>query len=47
LWSFDENGLAYGEDSYNTIEPDDYDQVADEDLPQVYLDYLASIAVPA
>jgi len=43
LWSFDENGLAFGEDSYNTIEPDDFDQLADEDLPPVYVDYLASI----
>jgi len=43
LWSFDDAGRAYGEDSYTTIEPDDFDKLDHADLPQVYVDYLASI----
>jgi hypothetical protein len=42
-WSFDEAGLALGEDSYTTKHPDDWQRVADEDLPECYLDYLAEI----
>ena len=42
-WSFDEAGLAYGEDSYSTIDPDDWERVPEEELPQGYLDYLAEI----
>ena len=43
LWSFDEDGLAYGEDSYGSSNPDDVDKIAIEDLPQVYVDYLAML----
>jgi hypothetical protein len=46
FWSFDEAGLALGEDSYSAIDPDDFERVADADLPPVYLDYLESIAGP-
>jgi hypothetical protein len=42
-WSFDDAGLAYGEDSYSTIDPDDWERVADDDLPAAYLDYLTEI----
>ena len=42
-WSFDEAGLALGEDSYTTKDPDDWARIADEDLPQCYVDYLAEI----
>ena len=34
---------ALGEDSYTTIEPDDFDKLDHADLPKVYVDYLASI----
>jgi hypothetical protein len=44
FWSFDEAGLALGEDSYTAIDPDAFERVADDDLPQVYVDYLESIA---
>jgi hypothetical protein len=43
LWSFDENGLAFGEDSYTTIDPDAFDKVDRSELPPVYVDYLTSI----
>ena len=43
LWSFDDAGLALGEDSYSQIHPDDWVHVPDEDLPLVYVDYLAEI----
>jgi hypothetical protein len=43
LWSFDEDGLAYGEDSYGSSNPDDVDKIAIEDLPQVYVYYLAML----
>jgi hypothetical protein len=46
LWSFDEKGRAFGEDSYGIINPHDFQAVADEDLPAVYVDYLASIGAP-
>jgi len=42
-WSFDESGLALGEDSYTTKDPDDWTRIADEALPQCYVDYLAEI----
>jgi hypothetical protein len=42
-WSFDTAGKAYGEDSYTTFHPDDWERLADDDLPQGYLDYLAEI----
>lgn len=47
FWSFDADGLAHGEDSYSTILPHDFERVADEDLPKVYVDYLESIAAHA
>jgi hypothetical protein len=43
LWSFDEDGRAYGEDSYGSSNPDDVEKIANEDLPQVYVDYLARL----
>jgi hypothetical protein len=43
LWSFDEAGLALGEDAYTTIQPGDFVAVPDDELPPVYVDYLASI----
>ena len=43
LWSFDEDGLASGEDSYGSSDPDDFDKIAVADLPQVYVDYLARL----
>ena len=49
-WSFDDAGLALGEDSYTAMNPDDWERVADEELPPCYLDYLAEIGkldVPA
>jgi hypothetical protein len=47
LWTFDDNGRAFGEDSYGIINPHDFEAVAGEDLPAVYVDYLASIAANA
>ncbi len=47
LWTFDDDGRAFGEDSYGIINPHDFEPVADEDLPAVYVDYLASIAAHA
>ncbi len=44
LFSFDEDGRALGEDSYTTMDPDDFERVADDDLPQAYRDYLAELA---
>lgn len=44
-WSFDEAGLALGEDTYTYMDPDAWERVADEDLPQAYLDYLAEIGM--
>jgi hypothetical protein len=44
LWSFDDEGLAFGEDSYSAIQPDDFERIADDELPQVYVDYLASLS---
>ena len=43
LWSFDEDGLAYGEDAYGSSDPDDVEKIAIADLPQVYVDYLARL----
>jgi len=42
-WSFDQAGLAFGEDTYTATNPDDWERIGDTDLPQVYLDYLAEI----
>jgi hypothetical protein len=43
LWSFDDQGLALGEDSYTVISPSDFERVVTEELPPVYVDYLNSI----
>ena len=43
LWTFDENTLAYGEDAFVAIDPSDFDHLADDELPKVYIDYLRSI----
>jgi hypothetical protein len=43
LWSFDDDAKAFGEDSYVAIQPDDFVKVDRAELPQAYLDYLASI----
>jgi hypothetical protein len=43
LFSFDAAGRALGEDSYTTMHPDDFERVADDDLPQAYRDYLAEL----
>ena len=40
LWSFDEDGRAYGEDAYGSSHPDDVEKIEIDELPQVYLDYL-------
>jgi hypothetical protein len=42
-WSFDDAGLALGEDSYTSMHPDHWQRIAAEDLPTCYLDYLAEI----
>lgn len=42
-WSFDDEGLALGEDSCTTISLDAWQLVPDDELPSVYLDYLARI----
>jgi hypothetical protein len=46
LFSFDAAGRALGEDSYTTMHPDDFERVADDDLPQAYRAYLAEIGAP-
>jgi hypothetical protein len=46
MWSFDEAGLALGEDSYTQIHPEHWERVPDNELPKVYLDYLAEIGTP-
>lgn len=43
LWSFDDAGLALGEDSYTTIDPSDFEPVPDADLPAAYRAYLDEI----
>jgi hypothetical protein len=42
-WSFDGHGLARGEDSYTTIDSDAWELVPDDELPNIYLDYLARL----
>lgn len=39
----DDPSRALGEDSYTQFDPDAFQRVADDDLPQVYLDYLAEL----
>jgi hypothetical protein len=46
FWSFDDEGLATGEDSYTAIDPDDFERLDPSDLPQVYLDYLTALGEP-
>jgi hypothetical protein len=46
FWSFDDDGLAVGEDSYTAIDPDDFEQLDASDLPQVYVDYLTALGEP-
>ncbi len=43
LWSFDDRGLAYGEDSYSSTSPQDFEKIPNSELPKVYVDYLAEI----
>jgi len=43
-WSFDERGRALGEDSYTTIDLDAWEPVPDDELPDVYLAYVAGLA---
>ena len=45
-WSFDDAGLALGEDAYATLDLDAWERVDRQDLPQGYLDYLAEIDWP-
>ena len=43
LWSFDERGLALGEDAYSMSDPDDFEKVPASELPDFYVDYLKRI----
>jgi hypothetical protein len=43
LWSFDADGRAFGEDSYSSIDPDDFEKVERAELPDFYVGYLESI----
>jgi hypothetical protein len=43
LWSFDSDGRAFGEDSYSSIDPDDFEKVERAELPDFYVGYLESI----
>ena len=51
LWPFDDgdetNCLLLGEDSYTPLDLEAWEPVADADLPQYYLDYLAEIGYSA
>jgi hypothetical protein len=42
-WSFDESGLALGEDSYTQFDRDAWERIPDQNLPKCYLDHLAEI----
>jgi hypothetical protein len=42
-WSFDESLLALGEDSYTTIDLGAWELVPNDELPEVYLDYVAEL----
>jgi hypothetical protein len=46
FFSFDAEGRALGEDSYTTMHPDDFERVADDDLPPAYRAYLAELGAP-
>ena len=43
LWTFDEDARAYGEDAFTSIDPTDFDHLSDDELPEVYVEYLKSI----
>lgn len=43
LWRFDDDGRAFGEDTYTVIDPDAWVAVARDDLPEEYVTYLKSI----
>jgi hypothetical protein len=43
FWSFGDSDLARGEDSYSSMDPDAFEKVPDDELPQVYRDYLIEI----
>jgi hypothetical protein len=43
LWTFDEEGLALGEDSYTAIDPDDFEKLDESELPTVYVEYVESL----
>jgi hypothetical protein len=46
FWSFDDAALAYGEDSYTVVNPQDFDHIAVRDLPQAYVEYMAELGEP-
>jgi hypothetical protein len=46
FWSFDDDGLAIGEDSYTAIDPGDFDVIDPADLPEAYVQYLESLGEP-
>ena len=43
LWSFDDDGRAFGEDAYSMYDADDWEKVAPGDLPDFYVEYLTGI----
>lgn len=43
LWSFAPDGRAFGEDAYSMFDPDQFTKVDVSELPDFYVDYLASI----
>jgi hypothetical protein len=43
LWSFDVDGRAFGEDAYSMFDPDSFEKVETSQLPDFYVEYLASI----
>ena len=43
FWSFGDHDLAIGEDAYSSMNPDAFEKVPDDELPQVYRDYLIEI----
>jgi len=46
FWSFDDDGLALGEDAYTAIDPGDFDELDSSDLPDAYVKYLESLGEP-
>ena len=45
LWSFDDEGRAFGEDSYAAVQPGDFTKIPNDELPPVYVNYLESIGM--